>query len=331
MRFSLLLRSAFLALTVSSIAILPACGKKDATPESGAAAESASVEDELTEQHPAATVGWVVTPDGLVQLHVKAPDGTPISKTVTGTVTAKPLEKGAKPTTATLAADAKPGAYLATLPKLNADLTDVSYTLDVGGKPVAGTLHLPRGGTKQLVASAKVAEGAKAATDKKGPNGGLVQVVGNDVLEIVADKGTGQVRVYVLDDDRKPIPVGKRKVKLAAVAGSPEVVELQGEPGGLYFTGKFSGKSDPVKLTVVLYEEDAPEPVVVLCGWHPTKVIVVGPGAPAVTLFVVTGWPAVVIVNPSPVVVVQGPPVVVFGGKGKGRGKFGGKIHIKIH
>ncbi len=156
--------------------------------------------------------------------------------------------------------------------------------------------------------------------DKKGPNGGVVQVVGSDVLEIVADKSTGQVRVYVLDDDLKVVAVGKRKVKLAAVAGSPDFVELQPEPKGLFFTGKFSGKSNPVKLTVVLYEEDHPEPVVVLCGWKPTKVIVVGPGAPVVMpIFVVVNWAPVVVVD-------QGPPVIIINhGKGKGKASSAGE------
>src|SRR6185295_15920709 len=134
-----------------------------------------SVEEALTEQQPAAAVTWLVTPDGQVKAIVKSPDGKPLDKGVTGTVTAKPLDKGAKPVTAKLEADAKPGAYMAALPKLEADLTDVSYKLEVDGKPVVGTLHLPRGGTKQLVTSAKAVEEAKLAPDAKGPNGGIVQ------------------------------------------------------------------------------------------------------------------------------------------------------------
>lgn len=322
MRFTTLARWALLALTASSTAILPACSKK---PASEITDESAVAEGTLTEQHPAASVTWLITPEGQVKARVKAPDGTPIDKNVTGTVTAKPLKKVERPVTAKLEADTKPGMYVATLPKLEADLTDVTYALDVNGQPVTGTLHLPRGGTKQLVTSAKAVAETKLPADKKGPNGGIVQVVGTDVLEIVADKSTGQVRVYVLDDDFKPVAVGKRKVKLGIVAGSPELVELQAEPKGLFFTGKLSGKSDPVKITVVLYEEDEPEPVVVLCGWSPTTVIVVGPSAPVLGLFVVVNWAPVVIVD-------QGPPVIILKGKGKGKGRFGGgKVHIKIH
>jgi hypothetical protein len=328
MRFTTLARTALLALTISSIAILPACSKKTAADGTEITEESAAAEGTLTEQHPAATVTWLVTPDGQVKARVKAPDGTPIEKGVTGTVTAKAIKKVERPVTVKLEPDTKPGLYIATLPKLEADLTDVSYELAVDGKPVTGTLQLPRGGTQQLVTSAKASADVKLPADKKGPNGGIVQVAGDDVIEIVADKSTGQVRVYVLDDDFKPVVVGKRKIKLGFVAGSTELIELQTEPKGLYFTGKLSAKSDPVKLTVVLYPEDHPEPVVVLCGWTPTKVIVVGPGAPVLGVFVAVNWGPVVVVN-------QGPPVIIVNGhhgKGKGKGKFGGgKIHIKIH
>lgn len=330
MRFSFLARSALVALTVAATATLSACSKKpDAATEITDTDESASAEEALTEQQPAAAVTWLVTPDGQVKAVVKSPDGKPLDKGVTGTVTARPLDKDAKPVTAKLEAGAKPGAYTATLPKLEADLTDVTYKLEVDGKPVNGTLHLPRGGTKQLAANAKAVAEAKPVADTKGPNGGVVQVVGDDIVEIVADKATGQVRVYVLDDDLKPIPVGKRKVKLAAVASSPEVVELQAEPKGLYFTGKFTGKTNPVKLTVVLYADVDVEPVVVLCGWKPATVIVVGPGAPVVLpIFVVVNWAPVVVIDNSP------PVVIIHHGKGKGKGKWGWggkKVHIKIH
>lgn len=332
MRLISLARGSFLALTLTTIAILPACGKKPApAPEIGAATESGEAEGTITEQQPAATVTWLVTPDGLVKARIKAADGTPIDKGITGTVTAKPLKKVERPVTVKLEADAsKPGMYLAALPPLEADLTDVTYAIDVSGAPLTGTLQLPRGGTTQLAATAKKVADVKLPAGKKGPNGGIIQVAGNDVLEIVADKTTGQVRIYVLDDDFKPVAVGKRKVKLGVVAGSSEVVDLQVEPKGLFFTGKLVGKADPVKLTVVLYQEEEPEPVVVLCGWTPTTVIVVGPGAPVVGLFVAVNWAPVVVVD-------QGGPsfVIVTGhGKGKGKGHFGGgggKVHIKIH
>lgn len=331
MRIDLLPRSFFLllALSVPATALFTGCSKKaEATAE--VTAENISAEDAITEQYDAAEVTWAVGADGKVKARFKTPDGTPVEDGVTGTITAKPADADAKPVTAKLTYDAKAGFYTADLPKLEADLTEVSYDVSVKGKPVKGAMHLPKGGTKELVATAKVTAEVKVPEGKKGPNGGVIQVVGDDLLEIAADAKTGETRVYVLDDDLKPMPVGKRRVKIGVVASGPEIVELSPEPQGLYFTGKITVRSNPHKLTVVLHEEEAAEPVVVLCGWHPGAVVVVGPRAPAVGLFVAVGWAA-------PVVVIAPPtPNVVVVGKGKGKGKFGWggrgpKVHIKIH
>jgi hypothetical protein len=329
MRLSVLLRSTFMALALASFATLPACSKKgDAAKDTEVTAENIASDDAVTEQYEPGSVTWAVKPDGQVKARIKSPDGEPIEN-ATGTITVRPATKDAAPVKAKLAFDAKAGLYTADIPKLEADLTEVSYDLDVKGKPVKGAMHLPRGGTKELVATAKVTAEVKVPEGKKGPNGGIIQVAGDDLLEIVADQKSGETRVYLLDDDFKPMPVGKHKVKLGVVAGSPETVELEVEPKGLFFTGKLNVKTNPSKLTVVFYDEDVPEPVVVLCGWHPGNVIVVG-GGPVVVmpLFVAVAW--------TPVVVVGAPPVVVVGHKGKGKGKWkwkgrggpGVKIHI---
>lgn len=327
MRFSVLLRSTFMALALASFATLPACSKKaDAGKDNEVTAENIGADDALTEQYEPATVTWAVKPDGHVQARIKTPDGEPIDN-ATGTIIVKPTTKDATPVKAKLAFDAKAGLYTADIPKLEADLTEVSYELDVKGKPVKGAMHLPKGGTKELVATAKVTAEIKVPEGKKGPNGGIIQVAGDDLLEIVADQKSGETRVYLLDDDFKPMPVGKHKVKIGVVAGSPEAVELSAEPKGLFFVGKLNVKTNPSKLTVVFYDEDEPEPVVVLCGWHPGTVIIVG-GGPVVVmpLFVAVAW--------TPVVVVGAPPVIVVGHKGKGKGKWkwkggpGVKIHI---
>jgi hypothetical protein len=337
MRIDLLLRSrVLLALSLAlssatSAAMLSGCSKKaDATAE--VTAENISAEDAITEQHDAAAVTWSVGTDGKVKARLKAPDGAPIEDGVTGTVTAKPAGKDAKPVTAKLVFDAKAGLYTAELPKLEADLTEVSYDVSVKGKPVKGAWHLPKGGTRELSATAKVTAEVKVPEGKKGPNGGVIQVVGDDLLEIAADAKTGETRVYVLDDDLKPMPVGKRRVKIGVVASAPEVVVLSAEPQGLYFTGKLNIRSNPNKLTVVLQEEEAAEPVVVLCGWHPGVVVVVGPSAPSLGLFVAVGWgaPVIVVAPPTPNVVIVGH------GKGKGKGKWGWggrgpKVHINVH
>jgi len=321
-------RSAFVALTLVAVIALPACSKKDdsASPEITAEA-NISADDAITEQHEAASVTWAVAPSGKVMARFKTPDGAPAEDGVKGTITARPAVKDGKPVSAELKFDAKTGMYTAELPKLEADLTEVSYDVTVKDKPVKGALHVPRGGTHELVATAKLTAEVKIPEGKKGPNGGVLQVAGDDLLEIAADAKTGETRVYVLDDDLKPMPVGKRKVKIAVVASAPEVVVLDPEPKGYYFTGKLSVRTNPSKLTVVVHGEDEPEPVVVLCGYHPGAVVVIGPSAPVVGLFVVANWvPAVVV----------GTPGVIVVGKGKGKGKWkwkgrGGGINIKIH
>lgn len=327
MRLEKLMHSTLVALSLAAVAALPACSKTEAKAEAEVTAENIAAEDAITEQHEAATVTWAVAPEGKVKARFKSPDGAPLDNDVTGTVLVKPARKGAEPVTAKLVFDAKAGVHTADIPKLEDDLTEVTYDVQVKGKPLKSTLYVPKGGTHELVATAKVSAEAKIPEGKKGPNGGVLQVAGDDLIEIVADSKTGESRVYVLDDDLKPIPVGKRKVKIAVVANTPEYVELDPEPKGLYFTGKLVVKTNPHKLTVVLYPENTPTPVVVLCGWHPGAVVVVGPSAPVVGLFVVANW--------APVVVVPTPGVVVVG-KGKGKGKWhwkghGPKVHIKIH
>ena len=331
MQLDKLAPTALVAITLAATLALPACSKKDDAAKPEITAENAAAEDAITEQYEPATVSWVVAPEGKLKARFKAPDGAALGTSVTGNVTVKPVQADAKPVTAKLVYDTEAGVHTAEFPALDADLTEVSYDVQVKGKPVKGALHVPRGGTRELVAAAKVSADVKLPADKKGPNGGVVQVVGDDVIEVVADVKSGETRVYVLDDDFKPIPVGKRKVKIAVVESSPETVELAAEPQGLYFTGKLTVvKANPHKLTVVLTGERSPQPVVVLCGYHPGRVVVVGPGAPTVGLFVAVGWaPAVVVVDPTP-------NVVVVGGKGKGKGRWGWKgkgpgVHIKIH
>src|SRR5258708_831474 len=83
--------------------------------------------------------------------------------------------------------------------------------------PWARTLHLPPGGTAELVAGAKAA--AQVNVDAKaGPHGGVIQVVGNERFEVVANESTGEARVYLLDPDLKVVAIGDRKITLGVVA-----------------------------------------------------------------------------------------------------------------
>jgi hypothetical protein len=331
MHLPLPLRSLLVTLAMTAAAgALTACETTSSTSDAPEGAEIAPenvpASEALTEQHDAATATWAVKPDGHVRLRLTEPDGTPIEDGVSGTLTVKPLEPDARPVTAKLELDARTALYTAAMPELDGELTEMSYELDVKGKPVKGALHLPKGGTKELVANARVNAEIEIPKDKKGPNGGVVQMAGEDILEIVADPKTGEARVYVLDDDFKPLPVGKRRVEIGVVAASPEMVALTPEPDGLFFTGKLGVKANPHKLTVVLHGEGSHPPAAVLCGWSPGTVVVVGPQAPTLALFVVGGFSSVIMVAPP------SPVIVVGKGKGKGKWRFGvPKMRIKLH
>lgn len=287
------------------------CGKKSGEP----AAEAVSAESAVTEKNGAVEVAWNVSPDGRVVARIRDKDDLPVTKGASGSLTVKPPNGGPPVTAALTMGDG--GSLTGQIPKLEADLTEVGYELDVGGAKVQGVMHLPRGGTKELVDSAnEAAAGKKIPADAKGPNGGVVQIVGDDIVEVVADKDSGAVRMYVLDDDLKPVPVGKRKGKLAFGGAVPEIVTLDADPGGMYLSGKCVGKAPPSKITIEIIDGD--EIDVALCHYVPGGVIVVGPGAPVIAVFIVTGWTVVVV--PTPVIVQPG--IVVH--KGKGKGKFKG-------
>lgn len=291
------------------------CGKSAGE----ATAEAVSAESAVTEKNGDLETTWNVTPDGRVTALVRDKDGLPVRKGVTATLTVTPQGGGA-PVVVPLAPQGDNGLLAGQIPKLDADLTEVAYDVQLDGAKAQGVMHLPRGGTKELVDSAREAAAAKPiAKDQKGPNGGVVQVVGDDIVEVVADKGSGNVRMYFLDDDLKVIPIGKRKGKLAFAGGSPVVIDVTPDPGGLYLAGKVPVTIQPQKITVVVVDGD--EIDVAVCGYVPGGVIIVGPAAPVIGVFIVTGWPVVVVQTP---VIVQ-PGVVVLKGKGKGKWKWKGK------
>jgi hypothetical protein len=144
---------------------------------------------------------------------------------------------------------------------------------------MSGTLFLPRGGTSELVATAKAPPAVVVADGKRGPHGGPIQVVGNDRLEIVASQ-KGEVRVYVLDDNLQPVVVGKRTIQLGVGGGSAEVVGLSPAPSGLYFVGHWKVNGEPERIT--LEERDGDDVRVVLVGHKPGSplVVVMGTAAP---------------------------------------------------
>jgi hypothetical protein len=303
MRVTSVFSAVLMAALLASGASLSGCKKKPATEE--ATVESVEDnEDTITEVQDGGKVSWYVGPDGQVEALVQTSDGKPIEKNVTGNLVWKGPTSEAK---LLLTPDPKsPGTFVASGPKLSGDLTEIKYALSVDSKPWNGALHVPAGGTRDLVVNAKAA-GPKleALKGKKGPNGGVLQVVGDDLIEVVADKGSGQVRVYVLDPDLKPIKVGNRKIKLGLAGASPEVVVLSPDPGGQYCVGKLTTKVDPIKLTVAITIEDHTH--VVLCGWTPgIEIIVIGPAAPVFKILVVNlGWGVDVRVRTPGVIIID--------------------------
>lgn len=325
-----LLRSLLAALSLTTASLMvTACGKTSAS----ITAENIQEQPTITEQHEAGSVVWSVDPEGHVAALVRGPDGKPIEKDVTGTVTVKGPGADDVPIAVALVPDPDKKVLVSVIPMLQEDLTEMKYEVKAGDKPMKGTLHLPPGGTVALVESSKVAAEVKIPEGKKGPNGGTIQVVGDTIVEVVADKSSGQVRAYVLDADLKPTKIGTKKITIGFVTEKgPDTIVLVPDPGGLYFVGKTKVVVNPVKITVAVTDGDYTD--VVLCGWYPGKVVVVGAGAPTIVVFAPVKWD-VVVVNPTPVIVVDDHHHHWHGkGKGKGKWHYKGKkggIHINIH
>ncbi|XYI00642.1 hypothetical protein ACMHYB_13135 [Sorangium sp. So ce1128] len=326
MRIQGCLRSVLVALAVASTALVsPACSK---SPQITAE----SIEDNwaLTEQHEPGSVVMTVAQDGQVTVLVKDRDGKPIEEGVSGNVKVKVPGKEGAPVTAELVPEPKSGGVLlAKIPPLEDDLTEVNYEFNVKGAPFKGVLHVPRGGTRELQEKAKENDAHKL-DGMKGPNGGVLQPVGDDIVEIVADKDSGDLRVYVLDLNLKPVPIGEREIKLAIqTASGPDVIVLAPGPDRLYFTGKLNVKVNPTKITVVVKEGGHTD--VVLCGYRSGSVIVVGPSAPVIGILVATAWAVKVDVKPTVVVHDDddddGRVIIVHKHKRRHKGK--GKGHWK--
>ncbi|WP_438026922.1 hypothetical protein [Sorangium sp. So ce233] len=284
------------------IAAAAGCGKGEqqveanATAEVTATAESAIGEGAYVEEHESGKAAFNVAADGNVKAAVTGPDGKPIREDVGGTLLWKDASGEEK--TVPLTFDAKTGLLVAAGPKLEADLTQIGYTLNVAGKPWSGTLHVPAGGTAELHANAKGAADLGLPEGKLGPHGGRIEIVGDDRLELLVDEATGEVRVYVLDVDLKPVDIGERKVTLGVVADAPQVVVLTpvaatataGVAAGAYLTGKLALAADPLKVTVAV--RNAGRSAVALCGYRAGAAFAVHAHAPRVKVRMKTDWHA---------------------------------------
>jgi len=282
----------FTIITFASLALAlaPACNKAPAEAEAETAvnaeaaldAESDLGSDALVEEHEGGTVAWRVGADGRVNAMVATSAGARIKEDIGGTLSWK-IPSG-EVQTIPLALDAKTGLLVAAGPKLEADLNEVSYTLTVSGKPWSGVLHLPAGGTAELAASAKASVDVVLPEGELGPHGGAIQVVGEDRIELVAEEGSDEVRVYVLDADLRILPPESRTLKLGFYAERPDVVVLAPATDGLYFVGKLAAAVDPLRITVALGFRGATH--VALWGYRPGAHLLVTAAAPRVKIHV---------------------------------------------
>jgi hypothetical protein len=163
----------FMLALVAPLALLSACHHGSA--DAGATAEASA--DALVMDHDDGSVAWSVDPSGKVSAVVTGKDGKPVTENVSGALAWK---DGGDTKTIPLTADATTHALVAEGPKLSADITEVGYTLSVGGKPWSGTLDLPPGGTAELAADAKASASVEVDVKAAGPHGGRIAVVGKD-------------------------------------------------------------------------------------------------------------------------------------------------------
>lgn len=178
-----------------------ASGSADAPPPDAAAPDQPFVEVNEEGQ-----LSWHVEPDGDVSLTLGDKDGKALDA-ATSSCTLKVAGKETK-------LEVKDGELRGNIGALSGDLTTVEYTAKTPqGKTWKGVLHLPPGGTKDLATPPDPKEAVAPGT--KGPNGGVVDVVGGHRIEIVQDGSTGQIRVYFLNDKNQVMPAPKGvKLKL---------------------------------------------------------------------------------------------------------------------
>ena len=251
----------FAHISVASLVLVlaSACGSKEApAPEPGptVAVEASSTvaadlgAEPLVQQHDEGSVAWRIEPDGQVKAVALTSAGARVKQDLGGTLIYK--VEGGEPRTVPLVMDAKTGVLIAAGPKLEADLTEVDYTITVSGKPWSGVMHVPVGGTAALATSAQVTVEAKLPDQAVGPHGGTIQIVGPDRLEMVSEAGTGRTRVFVLDVNLQPVAIETRTLRMGFVAERSELVTFVPEPSGLYFVGRIGAAMNPLQITVAL-------------------------------------------------------------------------------
>jgi hypothetical protein len=185
-----------------------ASGAGLATPPSvasGSAQASGATARPLVEEREDGSLSWIIRPDGSVRVTVRDATGhAVVPPEIEGSVTVREAS-----TPMWNEGDALVGA----LGALEDDLTDVTYSLKVKGVPWQGALQVPSGGTDALVADSSVT----VPPGTVGPNGGMVEVIGDQRVEILGDPAGGELRVYLLDDKLAVMPVGDAEITVGFV------------------------------------------------------------------------------------------------------------------
>ncbi len=264
--------------------------KGDKATESTKATEVAPPADtsnEVIQDTPFGSVGWVLENDGAVKADVRDKSGNPVADDFAGTLAAG---DGADRKIVALAPLDGTTLFGATLPSFASDLTAVTYALKQGADAFNGTFYVPAGGSSVLTEPPAAAPAAPAATGTAapaapattggtqaamapttttavGPNGGVVQMIGDQRVELVSDQATGEVRAYLLDAANKIMPLGDRKITLGVVADHPELVTLQPAEGGNYAVASWGIKIDPLSLTIAVRDGKRVHAGVI--GWRP--------------------------------------------------------------
>lgn len=262
-------------LLLLTVIAAPACSKKEPAEDENTArsgGEGTAAKGDLIETHAHGSIAWTVEPDGRVIARLRDQSDEDVGASTKGSIA---WTEGSEDRRARFAWDDSEHALVAKGPAPTAAITEVRYELAPAGEPVTGTLHVPTGGTAALVEGSA---GATAAVET-GPHGGVIQIVGDDRVEIVADEDSDEVRVYLLDHSGQVVVAGDRTITLAIGGAAPEVIVLVPVEGGAWFHGKWKVVGQPPRLTIVV--KRAGKVRVAIVGWHP-GVKLVAAGGPKV-------------------------------------------------
>lgn len=312
------------------------CGKKDKADESSkddkAAEGSVQINDNaaLVETYDHGSVAWNVSAEGQVTARVTDEAGKDASKTSKGSIE---WNDGATVKRADLVWNDKASALVAQGPEPKGDLTEVRYVIEPPTGAVHGVLDVPEGG----LAVIKTDVQASASVDVSAvtpPHGGVVQVVGDQRVEIVGAEGTDEVRVYVLDPAWKPTVAVDAKITIAVGGAAPEVIVLEQAEGGAYFVGRWHVVGEPPRLTIVVRR--AGKAHVAIVGWKPGVKLVCAGGPHVKVKVKAVAWGPSVKVKPGEFHGEghdeghgEGHAGVGFEVKGNGNGHGKGKLKFK--